>query len=368
MTRLSISFISVLPSPYQQDLFRVLAADSRVQLSVFYLEREYRQAPWPRPALAAYERVLPGFWIPFGNVRFHMNWKFPSFESADLVVMNGFSSLTSQWLMRRCIGKRPWIFWGERLQTQKSAIRAAVQRLLTRPLAKASGIVAVGRRAAEEYSCRYPHLPCVSVPYYCDLNPFFQRQALPGAREEITFLFCGQLVFRKGVDLLLQAFDRLVTEGHKARLLLVGQQGNLESYLKPISKAARARITYAGFLAPLQLPEQFGQADIFVLPSRYDGWGVVLNQALGAGLPIISSDATGAARELIEPGQNGCIVAAGDLEALYNAMRSLIIQRANLLHWGAVSRMKALDWTPEKGARRWVDIAQQFIKRADSSC
>src|SRR5262249_52914577 len=143
--------------------------------------------------------------------------------------------------------------------------------------------------------------------------------------EAMTFFFCGQMIRRKGVDLLLQAFERLIAKGLDVRLLLVGLEADLPNFLKMVSSAARARINYEGFQPPERLPEYFNRGDVFVLPSRHDGWGVVINQALAAGLPIITSDAVGAGLDLVDDGINGMRVVAGNLDCLYDAMETLTL-------------------------------------------
>ena len=77
---------------------------------------------------------------------------------------------------------------------------------------------------------------------------------------------------------------------------------------------------FLGHRAPAELPGLFAEADAFVLPSRHDGWGVVINEALGAGLPIIVSDGVGAAHDLVTHGVNGLITPAGDACALRDAL------------------------------------------------
>ena len=108
------------------------------------------------------------------------------------------------------------------------------------------------------------------------------------------------MIARKGVDLLLQAFARLDA---RARLLLVGREADLPGWLAALpAERARAAWSTRASRPPEALPRFFARADVFVLPSRYDGWGVVVNQALGAGLPILCSDAVGAAADLVRAG------------------------------------------------------------------
>jgi glycosyltransferase involved in cell wall biosynthesis len=182
----------------------------------------------------------------------------------------------------------------------------------------------------------------------------------------MSFLFCGQMIRRKGVDLLLKAFEQLVSGGLNVELLLVGREADLPDFMEGISDDARSRIRYHGFQAPERLSEFFSQADVFVLPSRHDGWGVVVNQALGAGLPIITSDAVGAGLDLVEHRVNGLHCRPGDADSLLRAMKEVAISPDQARHWGEVSRKKALTMTPEAGAYKWVEVFRTMDEDSDS--
>jgi glycosyltransferase involved in cell wall biosynthesis len=160
------------------------------------------------------------------------------------------------------------------------------------------------------------------------------------------------------VDLLLSAFDGLVTKGINASLLLVGQEVDFQTFLASVSPAARSRIHYEGFQPPEALPKYFSQSDVFVLPSRHDGWGVVINQALGAGLPVICSDRVGAGLDLVEHGVNGLRFSSGDVGALQAAMEKLANRPDLARSWGLASRQKSYALTPEEGARKWARAFQ----------
>ena len=268
---MKVAVVSVVPSPYQRDLFHALSG--HVDLSVFYLEAAAPDSPWPEKALAPYESVLPGFWFAVRGARFHVNRRLPDTAGFDVVVMNTLMSLAAQWMMRVPLRRTPWIFWGERFTR-----RGGWHDCLTAPLHRAAGIAAIGTVAQCDYRERFPEPRSFCIPYCCDLAPFLAKpRREPG--DDIVFLFCGQMIARKGVDLLLGAFSRL----DRGRLLLVGREAELPGMLETLPPAARARVSYAGFQAPDALPDVFAQADVFVLASRYDGWGVVVNQAIAAG-------------------------------------------------------------------------------------
>ncbi len=350
---MKVAFVSVLPSPYQRDLFAAIAARPEIELSVFYMEKAAPDSPWPQKPLAAYERYMPGFWFGLGKARIHMNRGLPRPADYDVTVINTLTvSITGQWLMRAKLRGRKWMFFGEKLGP-----RSGKQELLTAPLARASGIAAIGSWAQRDYAARFPSVPVFNIPYHCDLQPFIDAPRATREPGTVTFLFCGQMIARKGLDQLLAAFGKLPDN---ARLLLIGREAELPQMLAALPEGVRSRVNYAGFQAPDALPQLFAQADVFVLPSRYDGWGVVVNQALGAGLPIICSDQVGAGHDLVTDGENGSIFPVGNVDSLAEKMSHFTSDETLAARQGAASRQRAADWTPARGAERWLAALQKI--------
>lgn len=281
-----------------------------------------------------------------------MNWGVPTLSQYDVVVVNTLMSITGQRLMRLQLRQRPWIFMGERL----SSPGRGWHDQLTAPLRKAAGIAAIGTWAQRDYATRFPEPKSFCLPYCCDLDPFLRGQRHK-TESEVTFLFCGQMIRRKGVDLLLNAFARLT----RGRLLLVGREAELPELLNALPAEVRARVQYLGFQAPDDLPRYFSKADVFVLPSRYDGWGVVINQAVGSGLPVICSDQVGAGYDLVEDGVNGLKFRAGREEELTNAMRQFTEHPDIIGPWGDASREKAKAWTPAIAAEKWALAVEEVL-------
>jgi glycosyltransferase involved in cell wall biosynthesis len=356
MTSHKVDFVTVVPSPYQRDLLGAVADRPDVDLRVFYMEASAPDSPWPQKPLRRFETILRGSWFAFGGARWHVNRDLPDFSARDFVVVNSYVSATTQWLMRGPLRHRRWLFWGERIRPQATLGRRAVQESLLRPLRHAAAIVGMGRAATEDYQRRFPNQRHYSIPYFCDLAAFMNRRRMRRPNEPVTFLFCGQMIRRKGVDLLLNAFDQLIGTAVDARLILVGREADLTAFMKAVGPAARERIEYRGFKAPEDLADEFARADVFVLPSRHDGWGVVVNQALGAGLPVIASDAVGAGLDLVEPEGNGLLFAAGDTHGLLACLERLARNPELARIWGERSREKAASLSPAVGAEAWVKV------------
>ena len=289
-------------------------------------------------------------------MRCHVNWPLPNLDRFDVVVMNSLAlSLTAQWLMRTTLRTKPWIFWGERLGR-----RGPFRKQMVAPLHRAGAIASIGRFALDDYRERFPEPRHFCIPYHCNLAAFLAAPRRARNDGRVVFLFCGQMIARKGVDLLLATFQKL---GTTASLLLVGREAELPTLLARLPESARERIAYAGFQSPDELPRYFSQADVFVLPSRYDGWGVVVNQALGAGLPIVCSDMVGAGYDLVEEGVNGLKFRANDATALAEQLQRLVKAPELIEPWGNASRQKALAWSPASGAQKWVEAFHAVLDR-----
>ncbi|MGK0185218.1 MAG: poly(glycerol-phosphate) alpha-glucosyltransferase [Verrucomicrobiales bacterium] len=358
---MNIDLISVVPSPYQQDLFHALASEPDCHLRVHYLEDAAPDSPWPQRTLASYESVLPGWTAGKGRVRCHTNWALPDFADTDVAIVNAsLTGLTTQQVMHRlCKRGVPWVFWGETLRS-RSGLTGLVQQAITRKLHAASSIVAIGSVAQADYQHRFPRQRVDQLPYFCDLTAFSKaRAARNNTNSEPVFLFCGQMIQRKGIDVLLDAFTSAVLSGFKARLVLVGREAGLSPLLAALPEVVRNSIEFAGFQSPDNLPEFFAKADVFVLPSHHDGWGVVINQALGAGLPVITTEAVGAARDLVKPGSNGIIVPAGKVAPLADALLQLGNNTNLRLTMSQESLRRSESLTPAAGARSFLDILHE---------
>ncbi|MFO7725218.1 MAG: glycosyltransferase family 4 protein [Oceanipulchritudo sp.] len=352
---MKVLFLSIVPSPYQRDLFACLHDLEGIDIQVRYAEAGSPDSPWPKEQLAHYEQVYRSFYLSWGGKRFIVNSQLPSVEGFDAVVLNGYVTVPAQWLLRVSRTRVPLLFWGEKLERAQGGIRERMQGILTRPMRNLAAIVAIGKQARRDYKERFPGMPVYEVPYYCRIDAF-QKSVPQRPREPVRILFCGQMIHRKGVDLLLEAFAGLVTGGLDVRLILVGREAELPGMLEDLPVPVRERIEYAGFQPPEALPRYFTEADIFVLPSRYDGWGVVVNQALGAGLPVICSDAVGAAEDLVETGRNGYLFPSGDGASLQARLRELVRSPKDIRRFASRSLEKSRDITPMQGARDWERI------------
>jgi phosphatidylinositol alpha 1,6-mannosyltransferase len=170
---------------------------------------------------------------------------------------------------------------------------------------------------------------------------------------EIAVLYVGRLVPQKGIETLVEA----VAEA-PARLVLVGDGPLLE----PLRRLAPDAI-FAGFLEGDELVEAYVAADVFALLSTREPWGVVVNEAAAAGLPLVLSETVGAAADLLRPGENGLAVPAGDSSAAAAALRTLAGDAELRRRYGARSRELALAWGYEPSVDAFELAVREAVER-----
>jgi glycosyltransferase involved in cell wall biosynthesis len=246
----------------------------------------------------------------------------PALE-ADLAVVGGYSFLAFQGAMAlRRLLLRPYLLWCETPRLgEGSGLTRAARALLLLNVRAADGVLAIGAHAQRIWQAALgPGAAVVNFPYVCDLERYLSlaRPQRP-AGAPFTFLFCGQLVHRKGVDVLAEAFGRAACEEPRLRLLVAGagpEREALECALPAGRFELRGHVPWEG------LPALYAEADALVLPSRHDGWGLVVNEALASGIPVVATTAVGAAADLLREGETGFLVPPADATALAAALLS----------------------------------------------
>jgi glycosyltransferase involved in cell wall biosynthesis len=122
-----------------------------------------------------------------------------------------------------------------------------------------------------------------------------------------------------------------------------------------------------GFQLVDSLPTIFGQANCFVLPSRHDGWGVVINQAIAAGLPVIATRAVGAAIDLVEHQINGCVIEPDSEQAIFEAMMWMVERRSLVPEMGRRSSLVAERISMRQAVNDWNEFLNSSRRSVSST-
>jgi glycosyltransferase involved in cell wall biosynthesis len=137
------------------------------------------------------------------------------------------------------------------------------------------------------------------------------------------FLFVGRLVWEKGVFDLLSAYASLDPNLRAAIALLFVGEGPDRQRLEEQARLISGQVLFPGFVHRDQLPAYYALADMLILPSHTEPWGLVVNEAMACGLPVVVSRAAGCVADLVRAGWNGRIVSPGDIAGIGEAMQSL---------------------------------------------
>jgi glycosyltransferase involved in cell wall biosynthesis len=156
----------------------------------------------------------------------------------------------------------------------------------------------------------------MAAPHLTDAGRAEVRRAFGFERDDFVVLFVGKLNERKCVGDAIRAATAL---GPKAALLVVGH-GSREAALRAEAARLGVRVTWAGFLNQSALGPAYAAADCLVLPSRLDSWGLVVNEAMATGLPVVVSEDIGCAPDLVVTSETGERFRAGDVADLAAAL------------------------------------------------
>lgn len=259
---------------------------------------------------------------------------------------NGLVSAAQAALARRGSG-----FWVTMETVEDAGARGLAKRALYRWLfwrwrRQVKGVLSIGRRTPAWLVAR--GVPVGKIfPFTYFLTDAASAIVAPSVNEgdAVRILFVGRLIDLKRVDLLISALAQVVETQRHFTLQIIGA-GPLEGALR--AQAAQVLGQRVQWLGQLPMPEvrrRMAEADCLVLPSRHDGWGAVVSEALMAGTPAICSDRCGAAEVVLASGAGG-IFASGEREALYALLAARIAQGRQT----AAERAKVAQWAQSLGA------------------
>lgn len=375
-----LAYVVSHPIQYQAPLLRAVAADPAIDLTVFFCSdfsaRAYRDAGfgaevrWDTPLTEGYRSVVLPRWRDTTNPRtfapISRGFLRQFARGADGVPFDamwthGYSSINSLHaiLAARALGipvlvrAEPWLN-----DRRRSGLRLAVKRAFFSVLRPAlAAVLPIGTRNAEYWAFYLGHrFPAFLMPYAVDNAHFAcnSTAALPALAAQLdldpgrqVILFASKLQTRKHCDDLLEAYLRLTAdlpESGQPHLLIVGDGEQMPALRQRVAQSGNTLVRFAGFRNQSELPAIFAMSSVFVLPSRHEAWGLIVNEAMACGLPVIVSDEVGCATDLVQQEENGLIVPARDVSALTEALRT-VLAPGNAARMGANSRARIAQWS-----------------------
>lgn len=179
-----------------------------------------------------------------------------------------------------------------------------------------------------------------------------------------NFIYVGRLALEKNLLTLLKAFKKVVTTDPIADwgLILVGdgpERVPLEDFVK--MNELSSRVQFTGGVGWQEVPDFLAQADVLILPSFSEPWGLVVNEAMVCGMPVIVSNKCGCAADLVRPGVNGFLFDPTDQQTLVETMHFYANNPTEITRYGAASQKIIAPFSPGQVAREMVDYYHSLV-------
>lgn len=362
-----ILFLTNYASPYRVRFFDELGKTA--QVTVLYSDRRetlsHRNENWFEEGKNGFRSVqLSG---PIGKGRRTLcvsvlGWLKRDY---DAIIVAGYSSptviLAMLWMRLMSIPFYMEIDGG--LIRESSGLRYQIKRFLVR---LPSGWLTTGAyptRFLTHYGAdpkriiEYPFSSLSATDILPEVLTGAEKQALRtklGIPEKRVILAVGQFIYRKGFDILLRGAKNLPAD---VGIYVVGGEADQRYIHLRQELDLEKRVHFCGFRTREQLVEFYKAADLFCLPTREDIWGLVINEAMAFGLPVVTTDQCVAGMELVQNGVNGFLVPIEDPDALSESLNTVL--SSDMEAMGRASLKKIQGYTIENMARAHLALVNE---------
>jgi glycosyltransferase involved in cell wall biosynthesis len=338
-----VLILSEIIAPYRIPVFNALARDERVDLHVVFLSETdagLRQWRVYKDEIQFSYEVLPSTRLRVGKSSLLLNWRLRSrLEkfAPSAIICGGYNYVASWealWWAKN--HGTEMILWSESNRHDARSGRRLQESLKSYFLSHCDRFVVPGRASREYLQSLGVAAQHISTAPNAVDNGWFQAQADAIRTQPSDFrrrfalpqrflLFVGRLVPEKGVFDLLDAYAKLEDDVRSEVGLVFVGDGPSRPELERRARSIRlGDIRFPGFLHREDIAGLYALAEVFILPTQSDPWGLVVNEAMACGLPVIVSNVAGCASDLVEDGRNGLIVPARNSDKLRAAIDFLL--------------------------------------------
>ncbi len=374
--KVRVAFVNTHPIQYFAPLYRYINASSQIEAVPIYLsdvslrgeiDKGFGHAvKWDTDLLSG---MTPVFAEGAGTrmvetgitkMMVPQTWSLIRKGGYDAVVVHGHATGANHiaWAAAKSMGIPVFTRGETHLGLVRSSLRGTLRNLLM-PLfyATYNGVLAIGSANKRFYEAqKVPQRKISLFPYSVDNDQLITLAQMSDADRQarrsklglkpgrLAILYASKFQPRKHPEHLIEACAQLAKEGLEFDLVLAGS-GEMDAQLRALAgQHPQLNVIFPGFFNQSELPSLMAACDAFALPSRNEPWGLIINEAMCAGLPVIASREIGSVEDLIEDGVNGHIFDAGDIPALTNAIRSLLQNPEKTRAMGQASVTRIKQW------------------------
>ena len=366
-------------APYRIPIFNALAARPDIDLHVIFLsenDSSLRQWHVDKQGIRFSFEVLPSTRFRLGPYNALLNRGVSSglrHAMPDVILCGGYSYLASwsaaHWARRHNI---PLLLWSESTEKDARSLHVLVEFLKRRFRCLCRAFVAAGKSSREYLlALGVPASVVFIAPNAVDVDCYSALACLARESAESTrlklnlpvryFVFVGRLVREKGVFDLLSAYSAL-DDSSRSRigLVFVGDGPARSELARQAAQLDSVRFT--GFLQKEETPAVYALAEALVLPTHSDPWGLVVNEAMACGLPVIVSTVAGCAADLVIEGRTGFQFPAHDTETLTLILRKFAESTDLKTTMGSESRRHIQGYRPSAWAEGTADGVRAVLE------
>ena len=389
MPPLRLGILATHPIQYFAPLYRALASTPGIDLTVYFAHRPTARQQgvgfgvdfeWDVDLTSGYAHHFLVNRARVPDLQAYAGCDTPEIagvmarERFDAFLVSGWNTRSYQQAMHAAwrIGT-PLLVRGDSQLGPQSPLKALAKRLTyPRFMRRFHACLAVGRRSAD-YFRHYGARRIVPSPHFVDNAAFARRAAeVRPRRNEIRRawgiasdafvpLFAAKFIEKKRPFDLIDALEKL--RDPRVHALFVGD-GELRAASAGATAERGIGATFAGFLNQSEIASAFVAADVLVLPSDHrETWGLVVNEAMAAGLPAIVSDAAGCAPDLVVEGETGYTVPLGDSTALAERLKSLAADGAQAARMGSAASRHVASYSVDAAMRGVLEAAGERSER-----
>ena len=341
----SVVLITELVAPYRIPVLNELARLLEGRLHVVFMsdtDTTMRQWQVYKEEISFSYEILPFWRRRMGRFHVLLNWgmwRCLRRNSPQAIICGGYNYLAT-WtalLWARAHGRR-FVLWTESTAREQRGSHYLPELAKHCFIRGCDGFAAAGKSQVDYLvQLGAPPSAVITAPDAVDTDLFAKRAAEAKAdatqrRQQIGvpdkyFLFAGRLIELKGVFDLLAAYSQL-DEGLRREfgLVFVGHGVAREQLIARAASLRPGDVRVIDFRNRDELAAYYALATAFVFPTHSDPWGLVINEAMACGLPVVVSDAAGCAAELVRDGWNGFVVRVGDMEGIARVMTRIVVE------------------------------------------
>lgn len=374
--------ITEIIAPYRIPVFNALAQRPEIDLHVIFLsENDPKLRQWPvyKNEIRFPYRVLPHWRQRFGKHKILLNRTVHSTLNEinpDVIICGGYyypaAWSAAYWAKRHSI---PFLLWTESTAMDRRASYFPIESLKKHFLNLCHAFIVPGKSSRNYLKQLGVSGQQIMTARNAVDNNFFSAaaQAVDLSDTEIRprlplparyFLFVGRLVKEKGIFDLLEAYSQLNPEIRaNIGLVFVGDGSDARELQKKAARIEPGEIRLSGFVHREDLPKIYARAEALVFPTHTDPWGLVVNEAMACGLPVIATDVAGCALDLVQDNWNGFVVAPGNPTRLSAAMEKLAADEEVRRRMGNRSRERIQNYSPEIWAQGVINAVEAVLLR-----